>query len=321
MKPTPNYFPIERGVYEVTAGLRPLGFDFGYAELDRNVFQICSDFAEFRKNKIECRKERLSKYFVTLDLSEKHKSYTTEFIVKRLLHEYPLIFKLENHVLHCSHSHDKISFNSDWSLKKIESVEDIGPAVTESLDALSLQVQEDLVLMCRNQVKKDYLGMIHLCSPSHWAAEDKIGNSFFRTHQPIPGIDKINRIADNMVEAMINKGPFVRFVWSFVTDKRLNHHTVAPSSWDPAKWKGRSFDLSQAIPFFFRVERQVVFGLPEIEASLFTIRISFIDGTEIKSNENYRTQLLGALNSMTPESRVYKGVANCFTELTDWLQS
>lgn len=118
---------------------------------------------------------------------------------------------------------------------------------------------------------------------------------------------------------MITKGPFVRFVWSFVTDTRLNHHIIAPEGIDQDEWKGRSFNIESPEPFYFRMERQVTYGFPEIQASLFTIRLHFIPGSEIKADEKMRTQLLSALYSMTPESRVYKGVAHCFEPLTQYL--
>jgi dimethylamine monooxygenase subunit A len=314
----PTYFPIDRGLYEVAPGLKNLGHDFGNGEIDSKVFQIDSDFQLYRENKLKCRAERLSKYYVTQELSTEKEVYLTEFIVQKLVQEYPTLFKLEQNKLHCIHTKDILTFSDNWQLIDFKSNETTS---SHALDALALQIQEDLALTTRRADKTDYISLLHLCSPSHWAAEDKIGNSFFETHKNIPGIDKINRVAQNMVEAMINKGPFVRFIWSFVTDTRLNHHTVAPEGVDSIKWKGRSFNKTQEVPFSFRVERQVIYGLPQIESSLFTIRISFINGAQIKNNSNWRNQLIAALNSMTPESRVYKGVADCFEDLVSWLNN
>ena len=128
------------------------------------------------------------------------------------------------------------------------------------------------------------------------------------------------RTSNAIVDAMIHKGPFVRFVWSFVTDTRLNHHPEAPPGVDPVFWKGRSFDANKEEPFYLRVERQVVYGLPEISSSVFTIRLSFWRASEICADPLKRQMLLGALESMTPESRQYKGVASCFDPLTKMLR-
>lgn len=320
-----RYFPIDKAIYEVSPGLRPLGTDLGFGNFDKNVFQIEDNFSVARENKLNCRKESLQKYFLTKDLNSDRKKYLVNFLFARLPKEYPEIFHVEKNsdsslTMQCAHTGDIIMIASDGSLLDFKSRETIFPAVTDPIDAIALQVQEDIALTCREN-SKNWIGMLHLCSPSHWSAADKIGLPFFEVHKPVPGIDRINRVADQMVEAMINKGPFVRFVWSFVTDERLNHHPEAPPGIDPLIWKGRSFDKNARTPFYFRVERQVTYGLPEIEASLFSIRVLFWSGHEIKADEFKRNQLLGALRSMTPESRVYKGVAQCFDDLTSWLEN
>ncbi|MFN8790392.1 MAG: heme-dependent oxidative N-demethylase subunit alpha family protein [Bdellovibrionales bacterium] len=319
----PRYFPIDKGLYEVAPGLRPLGFDLGQGDFDKKIFQIDAQFSEFRKNKIASRKEKLGKYYATRDLRPAVEKAAVFFLIRRLPEESPEIFTLEPGdawTLLCRHTQDVIRVSHQGELLDYRSSEDVGPQPTSALDALALQVPEDLALTSR-EGEKDWLSLLHLCSPSHWAAEDKIGLDFGAVHRPIPHIDKITRVSSQLVEAMIHKGPFVRFVWSFVTDQRLNHHPVAPPGWSQAEWKGRTFDLSQDCPFHFRVERQVIWGLPEVQASLFTIRISFWSGLEVKAHPVYRDQLLSALRSMSPESRVYKGVQHCFDDLVNWLQS
>lgn len=319
---SPLYFPIDRGLYEVAPGLRPLGFDLGQGEWDQKIFQIDEHFEKFRANKLLCRNERLSKYEVRKGIEPKSEKVLAQFLKDRFLQDHPEYFKKTisplGEVIECSHTGDVITLSAEGELLAFEARENLEPSPSSALDALAMQVPEDITLLQRRN-GEDSLSYLHLCSPSHWAAEDKAGLSFVQIHNLIPHIEKINRAAANMVEAMINKGPFVRFVWSFVTDQRLNHHPVPPLGIDPDVWKGRSFAKEKASPFDFRVERQVVYGLPAIEASLFTIRVSFIEGQAIKDNERQRSQLLSALRSMSPESRIYKGVSHCFDELTAYL--
>lgn len=327
---SPFYFPIERGVYEISPGLRPLGFDFGNEHFDKNVFQITEEFSKYRQNKLDCREERLSKYFCQKKISDERSSALVKFIIEKLLNEYPQYFSIENKYLSCLHTGDQLHFDEDYNLLSFTSTEIIKTPVLHSIDALSLQVQEDLAFVCNDYNKKingvkdlesaeDYLALLHLCSASHWAAEDKIGLNFLDIHHPIPGIEKINRISKKLVELMIYKGPFVRFIWSFVTDDRLNHHPIAPDNYDQKLWTGRHFDELQSVPFYFRVERQVTYGLPHVDAALFTIGVSFISGNEIRKNAELRQQLILALKSMTPQSRVYKGVSECFDNFITWL--
>jgi hypothetical protein len=320
MNKSPKYFPIERGRYEMTPGLRPLGVDLGNGPFDKKIFPITDDFPLYRQNKLDCRDERLSKYFCLKDCSAERLRTLVQFIVHRLVEESPDLFAFEQNILFCSHTGDKLEFDQDYHLLSFSSLEIIKTPVVHPLDALSLQVQEDMALVAYDpQTKSDHLALLHLCSPSHWAAEDKIGRNFNVIHAPIPGIEKINQISLKLIESMIHKGPFVRFIWSFVTDKRLNHHPVAPSHFDSVIWKGRTFNEFNYIPFYLRVERQVTYGFPKVDTGFFTIGVSFLTGLEIKENPHYREQLISALNSMTPESRVYKGVSHCYLQLIDWL--
>jgi dimethylamine monooxygenase subunit A len=59
------YFPVSQGRYEVKPGLRPLGWDFGNPEKDKQVFQIDSNFAHYLEMKQKTRTEKLSKYYQT----------------------------------------------------------------------------------------------------------------------------------------------------------------------------------------------------------------------------------------------------------------
>lgn len=96
--------------------------------------------------------------------------------------------------------------------------------------------------------------------------------------------------------------------------------SLPPPGWDATAWTGRSFGVAQDEPFSLRIERQITFGLPDVRASLFFIRRSFIGGREIRSNPLWRDQLLAALRSMSTEARVFKGVQKCFDELVAWLE-
>ncbi len=316
----PKYFPIERGLYEVGPGLKPLGTDLGQGVFDKKVFQIDSQFLKARENKILCWKENRQKYILRHEFSADDEAKVAKVVFEILRNEYPdkFIFDPLTRNLLCRQSLDQITLDAGFRLQGFKSpTEHLKPETL--LEALLLQVQEDMAITLRTSPEVDYLAYLNLCSASHWSPADKIGKSFGKVHAPIPGNEKLVKASKNLVEAMIAKGPFVRFVWSFVTDTRLNHHPEAPRGEDPILWKGRSFDASAENPFFLRVERQVTWGLPQDQLSIFTIRISFLSGLEIKSNPAWREQLRLALQSMTPESRQYKGVAHCFDKLIGFL--
>lgn len=323
LAPPARYFPIERGLYEVAPGLKALGTDFGNGEADKLVLQLDCEAEATLLSKERARSEDLSKYVGTERLGDEARAAVCRFLARRAQMDHPGVFGLQEA------SDGGIVFSSRLTGETII-IDPVGQLVSvtgrasempysDAWDALMSQFQEDAAVVSR-EGEKNWISAIHVCSPSHWAPREKLGRDFASLHGPVPGFERMAKMQAQLVGAMIEKGPFVRFVWSFVTDTRLNHHPDAPPGEDPLQWKGRSFQLRRASPFHLRIERQTTFGLRDVEAALFFIRLSFLDSVRIKENEGWRTNLLGALRSMAPEARVYKGVADCFTDLVSWLE-
>ncbi len=316
-----RYFPIEKGLYEVAPGLRTLGTAFGNGKKDELLFQLDSHFQHYRENKLKCRQENLSKYYCTHDFSAPVSTAVTQFFIDRLLLEHPTYFRLSEEspslkTLECLLTNERLIFDKNLKLQNGDL------PYTSSFDALCSQVQEDVAVMCVDESGKNWLSNIHLCSPAHWKAEDKIGKNFVQIHEPVAGIEKINKAAHSIVDAMIYKGPYVRFVWGFATDQRLNHHPTPPHNTDPLEWKGRSFEHKEnQSNFVLRIERQVLWGFPKVNAALFTIRIYFIEGDEIKKNPKEKALLKSGLLSMTQENRIYKGIDQDFDKVISWLDT
>ncbi len=166
-----------------------------------------------------------------------------------------------------------------------------------SLDEMMANVAEDLAIVSTD-VDRDWISYLHLCSPSHWAMADKIGTSFFETHLPVPGIERVNAAATGLVRAMVQGGPKVRFVWTVESDNDFNHHPSRPA--------GRNF--AEVGDFWVRWERQVTVGLPDVKAALFLVRVGFCSRQEVLGDAGLRNSLVAALESMSPASRSYKGL-------------
>jgi hypothetical protein len=315
--PSPaQYIPLEKGVYEVAPGLYPLGYDFGHGAFDSKVIQLDQDYPRYRENKLECRRENLAKYYCRSELAPSVEQRVVEFLLARLTQEWPEFFQITNaantRVLSCTLTGEKLEFSNDGVLLGKSQYRD-------AIDALVSQLQEDLAIVSEDGAR-DWLSLLHVCGPSHWAPSQKVGLNFDATHAPIPGVEKMARASRALVQAMIHKGPYVRFVWSFVTDQQINHHPEAPEGKDPLVWRGRAFQGELSTPFYLRVERQVTFGLPDVNAAMFFIRVSFVDDNQIKAHPEWRRKLVTSLESMSAASRKYKGVDQCFDELVDWLQ-
>ena len=125
-------------------------------------------------------------------------------------------------VLDCLLTSEKLTFSESWKLLKVEN----GPAYVSALDALFMQVQEDGAILSVGATG-NWLSMLHVMLPSHWDPREKIGRDFATFHSAVPGFGVLAKAQHQIAQAMIHRGPFVRFVWSFVTDTRLNHHPRA----------------------------------------------------------------------------------------------
>jgi hypothetical protein len=245
----------------------------------------------------------------------------SSFLVARLCQEHSEFFHYSFdglRKLECRLTRETLYFDEEWRFVRADS--SVTPGYASGFDALSSQVPEDLCVMQQSPDKsRNWLAAVHLCCAGHWAAEDKIGQDFVSIHVPVPGIQKINNTAAAFVDAMVRKGPFVRFAWGFATDLRLNHHPVPPQGVDPDSWRGRKFSSPDESKFYLRVERQCTWGFPEVNASLFTIRVYYVDGEQIRANPRECQLLRSALESMTPDSRNYKGLSGSIEPLLSWL--
>lgn len=262
----------------------------------------------------------MSKYYQTYSYSGAAGAIA-RLIIFRLTQEHPQYFHLEklatgNLALHCYLTSETLYLDADWQLQQAQS--QVIPAYASTLDALASQVQEDLAVVCRAADGANWLSAIHLCYPNHWAAEEKIGKDFAAVHAPVAGMEKINQRSRAIVNTMIVKEPMVRFAWGLSTDTRLNHHPKPPIDIQAAQWQGREFNIDNPL-VYLRIERQTIWGLPKYEAALFTIRTYFRDCSAIKRDPVLQPKLLAALDSMTVDSLVYKGLAKSKDSILRWL--
>lgn len=311
-----RYYPLAHGKYEVSAGLKALGTPMGNGEADKKVFQIDECFPHYRAVKLAARDERLTKYYPeNSDLSDAAASKVARFMVQKLTEEYPEIFTLAHehgaYGWDCAHTKERFFFTEDFRLLRAET--SVKTPYRDAFDAIATQIQEDFSIWRREpETKREWLGSIHLCYPNHWAAEDKIGRPFNVVHVPVAGFDRLAKAKDGLIDMIVTKGPFVRFAWGVATDTELNHH---PKN----EFQGRAFDPRNP-ELHLRIERQTLSPFSEEGASLFTIRTYFLNCvTDVSTDE--RRALIQAIEGMTPESLVYKGLHRTKPAVIDWLKS
>ncbi len=319
-----HYFPLEKGVYEVAPGLRKLGTPFGNGERDGYFLQFDEQLGQFLESKRACRRENLHKYYAKKDLAPSSEAALVSLLIERLCAEHPGLFSLSESSkgkrLVCRFTGETLHLDSQGKLLGVEALQPPpNPPYADAIDALVSQMPEDIALTQVGEGGTDWLAVGHVCSPSHWSITDKIGQSFFEVHEYVPGAEKMNRTASQLVQGAIQKGPYVRFVWSFVTDNRLNQNPYPPAGFTAEQWHSAPLNLSTECPFFLRIERQVTWGLPSVKAFAFAIRVYFRSAPEIRCNPAERDLLKSTLQSMTVASKRYKRVPEDLSALFSWL--
>ena len=304
-----QYFPVSSNPFEFKTGLRVIKPD---DNSENKIFQFDTEWQKYRHAKMAARAERLDKYVNRHQLSPAAESRTILYVLNQLTREHPEHFELtysqNNARLDCYLSEEQLHF--DQSLQLINNNK-----YQNTLDALCCQMQEDIAIveLCE---QRDFIGYLRLCLPNHWAAEDKIGQTFIDAHLPVPEMDKIIQRAPRLIETLIHKGPFERFTWGIATDKRLNHHPIAPDGIEQAEWQGRKFNPDKP-ELNLRIEGQTTTGLPEVCAFIFTFRTYHRMVKDLPRDE--LTALKHAILTMPGAVKAYKGVHRQSDEICGYL--
>lgn len=291
MPPPPDYFPLPHGRYRVSPDLIPFGADLGGGVHDTHLFQIDDRFAHHRAHKLS-----LTQRLWVDGFDPDTRAAVDALIRARLCAEHPERFHDDGTHLLCRLTGDRLPH--------------IPPPDSgiDPFDALCCQVCEDVAVVRRTPDRGEWNAALHVCAPSHWAPEEKIGRSFAHTHAPVPGMERSRAAGPSLIDRAIARGPFVRFAWGVAFDPAIDQRPGRPA----AAFDGRRFWL--------RVERQVLWPVPEADAMLFTIRVHIVPGERVRADPTRASLLAAALRSMDPEAARYKGVVDAMPGLLALLE-
>lgn len=271
--------PWRSGKFQISAGLRPLG--------DKKIFTPAEDESRYIQNKMAARSESLLKHYpLPVGLSAEE-IFLTANVLKELIGK-------DRPELILSVLHD----------------------ARDPVDEIVSQIPEDFSVW-KKDGDNEWLALIHLSSPNHWDAREKIGKNFFSSHKAVPHIDPISKAAPKLFEQIQNRGPMERFAWGVATDNRLNHHPEPPPGISLSEWQGRSFD-SLNPKLFVRLERQTLFPLNH-QLVGFTIRTSFIDVSTLPAEDVSSIAL--CISGMDEMILKYKGLIQDKDSILAWLNS
>lgn len=315
-----DYFPIETGRYEVQAGLKILGKQPVQGKIESDFFQIDGQYYAYLQAKRAARRENLAKYYQRHALPFALEQAATEWIMRRLCEEHPTHFTLSegagewaftNHLIGLRVVIDRESLRITQQhqararFPEGEVFSDVDFRGAEALDLVASCLQEDLALVVSSPSHQhDWLAMLHLSFPNHWSPSEKIGQPFLAVHAPVADFERVARTSEKLMEAMLHRGPFVRFAWGIGTDTALNHHPENP----PGRSLPRNTPEQAGESTFMRIERQTLRGFPEHQAALFTIRTYFTPVSRIAADPERRIQLREAIATMSPAALAYKGL-------------
>ena len=190
-----------------------------------------------------------------------------------------------------------------------------GDLAAHPLHAASLLVQEDLVLMRRNE-DGWRLVAASLCFPSAWSLQEKFGRPLQDIHTPVPGFGRGTRSAE-LIERMFDKlqvpQPVERMNWSLQAGPALYMPLSNVGRQERAEQKPSRFpEADVAANAFIRVERQTLRKLPKSGDILFTIRI-YLDPMKVLEAHPDRAALAASfaaqLAAMEDAQIDYKGLS------------
>ena len=192
--------------------------------------------------------------------------------------------------------------------------------------ALALSVQEDLVTM-RNisgEDNADEAEALLVAIPSHWDPAEKLGQSFHDIHIPVGDNRRLLSSAPRLMQAMIEKGPFVRYNWSLASVPLLCQNPAlltdhAHTLEDPTLIGLPPHALLKRL--YFRVERQTLLNFTERNRALFTIRIFQRPLLAALETEDYARTLADTVASMTPAHLEYRAMTDIVDDLVTALRT
>jgi dimethylamine monooxygenase subunit A len=256
-----QYFPVEAKPLRMKAGLLPFGTDFGNGSADALYFQrdvLAETYAD-AKALVSSERHQL----LDVPHANSGNDVVLQWMERQLRHEHGI------------------------SLEGVPAA-----TVKDRMARLAAVLQEDFAVVHRT------LGAIavHVCFPSGWRPERLAGASFAQIHGPVPGFAD-ERIGQSMTEAMIERGPFVRFVWTVSADDALDHH---PDGTGRRPW------TEQTSRGWLRVERQLTVPFREAQCGLFLIRTHLYAFESLTPAQ--RVTLHEALQALPDEIAHYKGL-------------
>ncbi len=186
-------------------------------------------------------------------------------------------------------------------------------------DALALSCQEDIVIMRLRDDGQHHAESLHVLLPSTWTPLEKYRQSFGDIHVPVAESQRLIASANNVMKAIVTKGPYVRFGLSLTTWPQIDGHPDHPKPWDE-RWLDDPDELARNV--YVRIERQTTRPFADVGRALFSVRIYLTRLDEFAAGRpGYAGRLATVLRSASPAVVKYKGISRYAEPVAAWCEA
>ena len=134
-----------------------------------------------------------------------------------------------------------------------------------------------------------------VCAPSHWAPEDKLGQTFAAVHAPVADSGGLRDSAASLVRVVTGGQRWERWVWSVSPSPRHDQH---PRRHRSAPWSDTPDPQAFARTCWLRVERQTFLPVPGTRQAVFTIRVQLEPlAQELRLGQNALGEITGEFSA------------------------
>ncbi len=263
--PPARYFPVDRKPLHMRPRLQPFGSDCGHGALDARYFQLDEQLPHYLASK------RPDRYRIA-------QGSASEDAAHRAV----------------------LAFAEETAIRELPGFRPRSGDFASRYTAISAEAPEDFVVQLRDRDGRDRTIASYVSFPSRWRPEEILGRSFWQIHEQVPDFADADAAARSLVDAMVERGPYLRFVWTVCSDGELDHHLdeSAATHFGPETREG-----------WLRIERQVTVPFPAEGASLFLIRTYLRAFGTLDPEE--RETLRIALDCLPAATARYKGLEGC----------
>jgi hypothetical protein len=176
-----------------------------------------------------------------------------------------------------------------------------------------LAFEEDFAVLDTNSATIPWLCV---CVPSHWAPEEKLGQSLVSIHAPVADGTALAAAMPALNRLLAGDGHWERYVWTLTPSGRYDQH---PHRHARAPWPETDDPGDYAARCHLRVERQTFLPVPGHGQVVFTIHVMLEPLAQAVQTPQQAGRLHDALASMTPAVLDYKQLAVASAPLLAWL--